>query len=837
MMPVHFLNILKKLLSRLASRSASLLFFFLSLFRRFTIGRTKFEDITWTRFPGGALLQSQGDIAGENVPICSSLLPPGQMGMEVVGDPPSPSDDPYLRIHSRCSRPSSRGTAMPWSETGSSTTEEYMSAADIDSSLEGRQEYRGTRPVDLHSDPHFHPIAPPGSNLQLATDDIILYDGPPICGMVAEEVKLYKMYIPRESGPSRPVVPAMTFNFSVHDMIVPPGWITLVHPEGFRYFVNQEKRTFTQMNICDKDICEDIEYYMQYLLDELQAEIGHRILDLDRDQVDLVLEPRNFGDNSVVCCYYFANHRDRCLFWLNEYDTEGILTDCQGVESLSHIRLAVQAQYWKHCEYFPCMWPITQDLVDEVKDMLIYATCDHLTSLQSTAPLDVITLKDYLSIVDRIKVSPLDQSMQQYHASIVIGRIMYAFSRSHFINFHGEKCVRLFFEQTVHPYAPSLLMVVLAPFLFFDPMTLIRELHTAFVDNMPSSERWKTFTLKWNGQLRESNLLATVLLNANVGFLAINSVDVGGRSPTQLASYMSLVASLGSITLGLLFVSHNSTIGEGTALQAAVSLSGVDNKIAGLEKLAIIYSLPKVLLMWGMVFFFAAFSINWWSPGDDTSRAIVGSVILVVLVMISFSIVRNRHRGDSLPQQVTEFMGMRRVEQRVTSRPARMTPEGAPAGHSQVNREMDASMRTASHLTGFQPERPGSDVHENPSNSFIPETQQPDTSVDLPLPLHESDSMLTPSDSRTNPGFLSIPDDNRNPVDMHFTTSPYSTSERGMMGMPAMVSDSAEQTEAVAIDTGLSSGGLEHPQSSSSLMPPPRIFTKRANGRYKMVVR
>jgi hypothetical protein len=40
-----------------------------------------------------------------------------------------------------------------------------------------------------------------------------------------------------------------------------------------------------------------------------------------------------------------------------------------------------------------------------------------------------------------------------------------------------------------------------------------------------------------------------------------------------------------------------------------------------------------------MVFFFAAFSINWWSPGNISSRAIVSSVILVVFVMMAYSVI------------------------------------------------------------------------------------------------------------------------------------------------------------------------------------------------------
>jgi hypothetical protein len=51
-----------------------------------------------------------------------------------------------------------------------------------------------------------------------------------------------------------------------------------------------------------------------------------------------------------------------------------------------------------------------------------------------------------------------------------------------------------------------------------------------------------------------------VLLGANVGFLAIQSVDSGvGRSPTQILSYMSLVLSFGSIALGLTFITLDLT--------------------------------------------------------------------------------------------------------------------------------------------------------------------------------------------------------------------------------------------------------------------------------------
>ena len=47
-----------------------------------------------------------------------------------------------------------------------------------------------------------------------------------------------------------------------------------------------------------------------------------------------------------------------------------------------------------------------------------------------------------------------------------------------------------------------------------------------------------------------------MLLNANVAFLAIPSVDLGNhiRTPVQLASYLSVIASVGSVVTGLLLL-------------------------------------------------------------------------------------------------------------------------------------------------------------------------------------------------------------------------------------------------------------------------------------------
>ncbi|KIK46978.1 hypothetical protein CY34DRAFT_799826 [Suillus luteus UH-Slu-Lm8-n1] len=621
---------------------------------------------------------------------------------------------------------------------------------------------------------------------------------------------------------------------TAHDMNVPQGWTALVHPEGARYFVNQEKRTFTDLNICEPDICDDIEYYMQYLLDELQRTIEEGNLTLNMEQVDLVVEPKTFGGDLVICCYYFANHRDRCLFWLDDFNPKDIISECKGVQSLSHIRLAIEAQYWRHWDYFPSLCPVTKDIVNELKDMLIHATCDHLTSLQSSAAFDATELKDHLSVVDSITVpsTPADQSIRRGHAAIVIGRIMYTFTHNHFVNYHGEDCVRLMFEQSVHgwQYKPSPIMVILAPLLFFDPVAQVQELHKIFVDEVACTARWNVFCSKFKGQLQDSNLLATVLLNANVGFLAINTVDKGGRDAIQMASYMSLVTSLGSIVLGLFFVSHDRTSGSNTATEAAVFLGRLHDRKHGMEKLAIFYSLPKALLLWGMAFFFAAFSIDWWTAGDETSRSIVGTVTLVVFVMISNSIIRTREgaewswRPTWLRRNIVQELSTRLADAwKQVMQPSQIGPIGDPQTHTDAIglgafvghfAEADTPMHNTSYITLPRPERPGTDNHDNHPNSSSPPVQprHPAASVDAPQQPHAGNVLLS-SDSPTNSDALSGADSSQHIIQAVFHDQS-TTDARCEPGIPHVHFNSTLPSSASEEIVGTPANAPQHPDAT-----------------------
>lgn len=92
------------------------------------------------------------------------------------------------------------------------------------------------------------------------------------------------------------------------------------------------------MDIHDQEILADVEYFNDYLWEELRYQVIKRNLssfDLDLDTVQLVLELRAHNDD-VLCCYYFVNPASRSLFWLGKWDAPDVFDACRGVDAIPH---------------------------------------------------------------------------------------------------------------------------------------------------------------------------------------------------------------------------------------------------------------------------------------------------------------------------------------------------------------------------------------------------------------------------------------------------------------------------------------------------------------------
>ncbi|EIW78575.1 hypothetical protein CONPUDRAFT_145749 [Coniophora puteana RWD-64-598 SS2] len=243
-----------------------------------------------------------------------------------------------------------------------------------------------------------------------------------------------------------------------------------------------------------------------------------------------------------------------------------------------------------------------------------------------------------------------------------------------FMNFHGQSNARLHDEDVYWwisgwNYYPSLWITFLSWFLFRAPKAYVTTLHDIYLDKIADGYyTWNEFIAHLNRQLQEFNLLATVLLNANVGFLSIQSVDKGNngqKSFTQIASYWSLSASVGCILLGTFLVRFHQGEGHKDAVAVATFLKRIHSRKRGLEQLAIVYSLPYALLMWSLLFFSVAFITEAYRAGDRSDIISLGVIVGLTFYLVfygTFSILYGSHN--------TRVMGLRLPQVRLKLAPS-----------------------------------------------------------------------------------------------------------------------------------------------------------------------
>ncbi|GLB42358.1 putative expressed protein [Lyophyllum shimeji] len=462
------------------------------------------------------------------------------------------------------------------------------------------------RPGSTLSNPEIRPLVP---------EKILRYD---------RNVKVPKEY-------TEYTIPPVTTSFDRHDD--PPGWTPFFHPEGALYFCHEEKRIFTDANLYEPD-----------MLSQILADIGtieefFRVHNMRRAaNVDLVLELRRV-DGQIETFYYMVDHSKRCIFFVDEFNASDlpIWDELQGTSSPTHVKHEIETQYWYHCRLYPNSLELTHDIVNELRDVVIHSMGDQIISTTSTVPYSVDDLQKMLTLANSIK-QDVDNKFQG--STCVVATLMYVFVRERFYNFHGQPGARMGYDQSVYGTGRnkrSWLVLSLSPMLFFAPEVHLRALEKIWVDGITRNILWTQFLDKLYAEWQEFTLYGTVLLNANVALLTIQSVDAGrgaGRSPAQIASYASIGASIGAIILGLLLVRQNRSKGRDSAADASRFLHRRSNKVMGMETLAIMFALPYALLMWAMVCFLAAFLFVCFDGSDIYTRLLVGATWVAIAALI-----------------------------------------------------------------------------------------------------------------------------------------------------------------------------------------------------------
>ncbi|KAK0432245.1 hypothetical protein EV421DRAFT_1849758 [Armillaria borealis] len=447
---------------------------------------------------------------------------------------------------------------------------------------------------------------------------------------------------------------------------IPSGWSVHVHPHGLRYYVHERMfhssantlstsllRIFT-----DADIVIPEEWrVLKQSLENIISYMHSKEITLP-PKVDLALGFTWYENGPPTCEYYFADHIHHSIFWLDDFDANKMRdVKLYSTSEPSHLKHAIEAQYWLHFSFFPAGQELTTDTIEEVNDFLIH--CNTGTGDNG----DIQTYRYNFTLTELQQINSSVTSIRNNPGPYfrpgsvrIIAWIMERRSRRRYTNFYGEPGPYLGppgqFDREAYKRLRTPQILLLSPLLFFAPDTHFIALHELFFNGVAKAD-WSAFIRKLSTEWQDFVINATVLLNANIAFLAIQSIDDSsvdkGRSPAQIASYVSTVVSVGSISLGLLLLQKNRyknrvyTTSKSEFL--GIQEDGLGEKL-GLETLAIMFSLPWALLMWAMIFFLAAFCLMCFTASSLSVRMIVGSPLLIVGILVFWYLTISRERYE-----------------------------------------------------------------------------------------------------------------------------------------------------------------------------------------------
>jgi len=311
----------------------------------------------------------------------------------------------------------------------------------------------------------------------------------------------------------------------------------------------------------------------------------------------------------------------------------------------------LESLYWTHWSLFPVVFDgrrLPLDVYDELMGILMHGCVDFITSKSSTLPYDDQTMREMIQLVQAAKEAT--GGLAYYAAGIT--RLLSFFAHWRFLYFHGQRHARLMKDQSVYDKPNrerSLLITCMSPLLFLTPEVHLREMEKLWTDEVIIETVWKAFMTRLLGEWDDVILWSTVMLTANVGFLAIPGVVLSNLSgsaitaasqvvifpsSSQIASSLSVEASIGSIVIGLLLARHNRTKQKEDPAGASTYLHQNSHTVYGLEPLAIILSLPWALLMWSMVLFSFALLLFCFSISNSATRIAVTIMTALVDTLI-----------------------------------------------------------------------------------------------------------------------------------------------------------------------------------------------------------
>lgn len=403
---------------------------------------------------------------------------------------------------------------------------------------------------------------------------------------------------------------------------LPEQWSPHVHPEGQIYFSRSiTLRVVTDSYMYTPSIAEKVTYWVSNI-EKRAADRGFVL----SDTVELYIQ---IDDED--CNYYLADHATHTIFWLDEYETSelGLLP----VVSSSHLKLALEEQYWSHVENHSMHFGgLPTKSINDLILVFSHAIGDHMTSPSSTFPYDVDECQKFLTLLNNSRAH-----IHEGHITTVVARLWSMITMSRFYTHHGEEQARLSRDTPILVDNDNEIRWterVISLVTFKSSTTYLKSLNQIWTDHFVYAMDWNPFMARcirgW--QTTFQSALSILLLHVLLLFFPV--------LPELLVISAALLFA--SMVTSVLLVYRHEGLETGGAPVAHAYLTGVCSKRFKFQLVALAFSLPNTFYLLGLITFFlhGIVLIN----GALSSNLSIACLAVVVVLVVAFQCATSQSR-------------------------------------------------------------------------------------------------------------------------------------------------------------------------------------------------
>ncbi|KAG1861036.1 hypothetical protein C8R48DRAFT_673606 [Suillus tomentosus] len=330
------------------------------------------------------------------------------------------------------------------------------------------------------------------------------------------------------------------------------NWQELVHPLGGTYYHHNTKNALTPMNL---------RLYLD--LHSLEDFIDASRAAANEDRWTLVVLPTIFmGEERFQYYYVVPDHN--IIAWLEDLNGELLFGECIQPSEWRHKRLELEAQYWKHYEFFPHQFQMETSQVRRIRRELVCyiggkpLTLHQLpkspkhkteaTTLGQSSAASIFWTFDQMNQIGAhlatIETEGLaDNGIVEETGVVFCCRILYILRHHQFLNRHNQPEARLIRTHAVREKHRRCKLLVFignaAAMVLCMPITIDR-IRSTSVDGILNGVEVNSFIDDFSSQAKGQITLAGVSMALDIAILAIPGLGTTQTSQTMCSCSLLL---------------------------------------------------------------------------------------------------------------------------------------------------------------------------------------------------------------------------------------------------------------------------------------------------------